>query len=396
MKAVHIMNDNLNKALSMLNQQHQIDTFIEMAKVYGVTGDEAIFAKYMEGLLHDMGVSFVYDKANEAFGGNTGNMIAYWPGTDSSIPPIFFSAHMDTVLSSADCIAEIRDGGIYSDGVHVLGTDDRSSMSGYIEALRALIASGVPCGPIELLITVSEENGLFGAKNIDMSLIKSRHGFVFDHPGDVGQIIRRGPTRTGFEITFKMKEGTAGGHIAEYADRPNAFMMGAEAYQKFPFGYDHDRECVLLIGLVEGGELTSMVPGEITYKGEVRALKQEYVEEKIAQIKAIADETAAKYGGTAVMTRNDDFVGFDIEENNPVYQCYQQACEAIGIKWYDDTSVGGADTNALRMHGLECITLGNGFTDTHSYNEHITIDNLVNIGRVCVSIALNWYKTHKK
>lgn len=389
------MNHNIEKALSMLNEQHQIDAFIEMAKVYGVSKDERNFAQYIEPLLKEMNFEITYDEAHKEFGGNCGNLIAYWPGTDPSIPPMFFSAHMDTVMSSADCIAQVRDGAIYSDGIHVLGTDDRSSMSGYFEAIRAIQASGVPCGPIELLITVCEETGLFGAKYIDISKVRSKSGFVFDHPGDVGQVIRRGPTRTSFDACFQMKEGSAGGHIAEEADKPNAFVMGMDAYQHFPFGYDHNRETVTLVGLMEGGELTSVVPGKLVMKGEIRGLEQANVNEKLAQIRKASEDAAQKHGGSAAISHKDDFLGFHIQDDNPVYRCFTKACEDIGIKWYDDTSVGGADTNALRMHGLNCITLGNGFANTHSFNEHITIENLVNIARVCVSIALTWHEMHQ-
>ena len=388
------MMSHVKEALAFLDEKHQIDTFIEMAKVHGVSKDEKTFAAYLEPILKDMGFAIQYDDAHKNFAGNSDNMFAYWQGTAPSIPPIFFSAHMDTILSSANCKAEIRDGEIFSDGRSILGSDDRSSLSAYIEGIRAIQASGMPCGPIELLFTVNEENGLKGSLFMDMTKVKSRYGFVFDHPGDVGQVITKGCYRSRINITFRLAKGEAGGHIAEQADGPNAFNMGMEAYQNMKIGYLDNHETVVLIGTMQGGEHSAVVPGKLVMCGQVRSYSEERMRYWHQQMKSVSEAAAAKYGGIADVESIVDYKGFEISDNNPVFQCFTASAERLGIKWYPDQVLGGADTNNFRAHGLNCLTLGNGFQETHSFKEHISIKNLVNVGRMTVALVAQWYEAN--
>ena len=48
--------------------------------------------------------------------------------------------------------------------------------------------------------------------------------------------------------------------------------------------------------------------------------------------------------------------------------------------------LGGADTNFLRSHGINCLTLGNGYRDTHTFQESISVRNLENMARMTVSM----------
>lgn len=386
---------DLENALAHLDRGHQVDFFLKTTLVPGPSLREKTFARYIAPILEELGFQLQYDRAGDVFGGDCGNLIAYWPGTDPTAEPLMFSAHMDTILDSSGCVPVIRDGMIHADGKAILGSDDRSAISAYVEAVQAVQASGMPCGPVELVLTVNEQNGLCGARELDAAKVRSRYGFVFDHPGDVGQVIRRSPYWRPFNVWFRIKSGAAGGHISEKPGLPNAFDMGAEAYRRIPHGYFDNGETAVLIGILRGGEVSSIVPGELYMRGEVRSYRREYAERRIAEIRRICQEAAAAYGGVAEFQAETGYDGYEIPEDDPAYRCFCQAAEAAGVAWYPDQVLGGADTNFLRAHGIDCLTLGNGYRNTHTYQESISIENLENMARMTVSMLHHWYQTHR-
>lgn len=385
----------LEQVLQLLDQEHQVHFFLETARIAGVSLHERTFAEYIEPILTEMGFQVEYDGAGDKLGSESGNLIAYWPGTDPEAEPILFSAHMDTILDSSGCQPEIREGVIYADGRSILGSDDRSAISAYIEGIRAVQASHMPCGPIELLFTIDEQHGLCGARELDVKKIRSRNGYIFDHPGDVGQVICRSPYWRPFNIWFRMKNGAAGGHISEKADLPNAFDMGTEAYRNMERGYFDDHQTAVMVGILRGGEVSSIVPGELYMRGEVRSYRREFADRRLEQLRRACEQAALAYHGTVDFQVESGYEGYEIDEANPAYRCFRAAAESSGVAWYPDQVLGGADTNFLRSHGINCLTLGNGYRDTHTFQESINVRNLENMARMTVSMIYHWYRQNK-
>jgi tripeptide aminopeptidase len=91
-----------------------------------------------------MGAQVEIDNAGEAVGGNSGNVIARFPGTISNAQPIMMSAHMDTVVPG-EGVKPIVDGDIIrTDGTTVLGGDDKSGCAVIIEVIRCLQEQNIP------------------------------------------------------------------------------------------------------------------------------------------------------------------------------------------------------------------------------------------------------------
>ena len=97
---------------------------------------EKLVADFMQDQLVKMGFTVKYDEAYRETGGDCGNLFAWWEGADSSIPALFFSTHMDTVLPTHELKPIVRGGIIYSDGTTILGADDRAALAAYLEAIR--------------------------------------------------------------------------------------------------------------------------------------------------------------------------------------------------------------------------------------------------------------------
>lgn len=381
-----------SKAASHVNEEKLVQLFLEMAKINGPSSKESLVAAYLEEALPKLGFQLTYDEAHNQFNGEVGNLIAWHPGTDDSIPPLFFSTHMDTVLPTEHLKPIIKDGIIYSDGTTILGADDRAALASYIEAMRAVIESGVPHGPIELILTVNEQAGLVGAKYMDYDKIKSKNGYIFDSSGDVGQIILQGPYSS--RIWFTVKGNAA--HIALNADAGNnAFIIASEGLLAMNLG-EIDSETLANIGIIHGGELTSIIPGTVTLGGEVRSFSKQKLEAQLKHMQKAMENAAEQYKGTVEVSIEEKYLGFNISKEDQLVQTVQKAADNICVSSYLTKTLGGADTNILNENGLTCITLGNGFQNIHSFRECISIENLINTGRLTAALIEQWYDHHKK
>ena len=379
-------------AAEQVNQERLLNLFLELAKINGPSMKEQPVADYLVNALTELGFTLEFDEAHKKFNGEVGNLIAWKEGTDSSIPPLFFSTHMDTVLPTENLRPVIKDGVIYSDGTTILGADDRAALAAYLEAVRAIIESEVPHGPIELILTVNEQPGLVGATFMDYSKAKSKAGYIFDSSGDVGQIILKGPYSSRIWIEV---QGNAA-HIALNAEEGNsAFLIAAEGLLKMKLG-KIDEETLANIGIIEGGELTSIIPGFVTVAGEVRSFSKEKLHQQLKHMEETMEKAAAKNKGKVTIKIEKKYSGFDISKEHVLTKTVESAASNINVKSYITKTLGGADTNVLNENGLICLTLGNGFQNIHSFRECISVENLINTGRLTAALIEQWYETHKK
>ncbi|MFC7391458.1 M20/M25/M40 family metallo-hydrolase [Scopulibacillus cellulosilyticus] len=340
--------------------------------------------------LEQMGFNITFDEAYKEFGGNCGNLIAYWEGTNPKIEPLFFSTHMDTVLPTEGLNPVIKNGVIYTDGTTILGADDRAALASYLEGIQAIQESGTPCGPIELVLTVNEQPGLVGARYLDYSKVKSKKGYIFDSSGDVGQIILQGPYSSRIFCEIEGKSSHIGLNPEEGI---NALLIAADALKNMKLG-KIDEETLANIGVIKGGEMSSIIPGTAVLVGEVRCFHAKGLKEQLDNITNAVLTAAEKHGGKAKVRVEKKYLGFNEKSESKLSKTAINAAKNIGVNGYLTKTLGGADTNVLNENGLTCITLGNGFRNIHTFNEHISIENLINTGRMVTGLIEEWYNAH--
>ncbi|OMD17557.1 peptidase M20 [Paenibacillus odorifer] len=384
----------MSRTIFSVNEKRLIEDFFEICKVDAPSQFEQPMADYLIEALGQKGFTFQIDEAHKEIGGECGNLIAYWEGTDSSIPPLFFSAHMDTVWSTKGLQPVIKDGVIYSDGTTILGADDRCAIAGYLEAINTIQENGISCGPIELILTVSEQRGLKGAHALDITKVKSKEGYVFDCNGDVGQIILQGGNST--RIHFDIETGEPqSGHFVLNPEAVNALVIAADGLKTMKLGIINS-ETNANIGILQGGDMTSIVPGTVEMIGEVRSFNRTDLSEQLKHMKEAVEQAAKSHGGDAKVSIDDRYVGFKIEEDDFIAKTAITSAVQIGVVPDITRTLGGADTNALNEIGLKCITLGNGFRQIHTFQENVSVSNVVNTARLTLAIIQNWYESQKK
>jgi tripeptide aminopeptidase len=374
-------------AAASVNQQRLIERFTQLAQINAPSGNEKPIAEFLAQTLEELGFAVEFDVAHEAIDGKCGNLIAWWPGTDPDAPPLFFSTHMDTVLPTADLQPVIRDGFVYSDGTTILGADDRAALAAYLEGIQALQEAGARCGPIELILTVSEQAGLLGARHLDYSKVRSHTGYIFDSSGDVGQIILKGPysNRLWWEIAGKMS------HLGLAPEEGvSAILIAADALTHMKLG-KVDANTNANVGIIHGGELASIIPDRVEMVGEVRCFTAEGLQTQVDHMIDAVAASARRQGGRADVRIEEKYVGWQVPRNAHHVQVAIQAAERIGVEPYFSETLGGADTNIFIENGLECFTLGLGFRDIHSFEEHISIENLVNTARLVTALVQEFH-----
>src|SRR6476659_10349503 len=150
-----------------------VDLFTEPAALPSPPGEERAVADVVIGYLRDLGLTVDEDDAGQKVGSNIGNVYCRLEATDGG-NPIFLCAHLDTVPPEGPIEPVIEDGVVRNAAGTILGADNKSAVAVMIEAVRRIVADGVPHAGIELLFTPKEEVGLRGAYAFDRTRLEAR------------------------------------------------------------------------------------------------------------------------------------------------------------------------------------------------------------------------------
>src|SRR5256714_1962605 len=277
----------------MINQERIKNLLLELVQIDSHSRKERDVAQRIKQYCEEMGAQCEIDDAGEAVGGNTGNVIARFAGTLTSAQPIMMSAHMDTVVPGEGVKPVVEGDIIRTDGTTVLGGDDKSGCAVIIEVIRCLQEQNVPHAPIEAIFSICEEVGLLGAKNVDVSKIKSKYGIVFDSD-DPGFLFTKGPSSN--ELVFKVYGLESHAGVAP-EDGISAIKIAAEAIAAMKLGRI-DEETTANIGLIEGGMATNIIPNLVVLKGEARSHSEEKLEAQTQHMKKCLDDVAGRHQAT--------------------------------------------------------------------------------------------------
>ena len=372
----------LTESFDRVQRDRLVNTFLELAAINGPSGNETLVAEFLDRRLRALGFSIEMDDAHQRTGGECGNLIAWREGTEADLEPVFLSAHMDTVLPTAGLHPLVENGEIRSDGSTILGADDRAAIAAYLEALTVIEESEVRCAPLQLIFTVSEQPGLLGSRHLDYSHVRAKRGYIYDSSGDVGQLIVKGPfsDRVRFQISGRKA------HLGLAPEEGvNAIAIAADAVSHMRLGRV-DSETVANIGVIHGGELPSIIPDEVEMIGEARSFSREGLASQVDHMRAEGVAAAQRHGGRVETTVERKYLGWELLADSDHVQAALRAATRVGLQPYFAETLGGADTNVFMEHGLTCMTLGNGFRKIHSFEEHISVENLVATARHLVAL----------
>ena len=161
-----------------VNEKRLVDTFLELVKIDSESFQEKKIHTFLVSRLKELGCRVYVDAAGKTYQTDApGNIIASLPGTVKS-KPVVLCSHMDTVVPGKGVKPVVKKDCITSDGTTILGADDKAGIAIILEVLRTLKEQKLPHPPVEAVFTLTEENGMQGAKNLDCKKIKGREGLI--------------------------------------------------------------------------------------------------------------------------------------------------------------------------------------------------------------------------
>ncbi|MET0647958.1 MAG: M20/M25/M40 family metallo-hydrolase [Pyrinomonadaceae bacterium] len=374
----------------MINEERIKNLLLELVQIDSVSREERDVAERLKQLCEGLGAEVFIDDAGSKVGGNSGNVIARFPGTIPSAEPIMMSAHMDTVVPGRGVKPIVEGDRIRTDGTTVLGGDDKSGCSVIIEAIRCLQEQNIPHAPIDAVFSICEEVGLLGAKHLDLSKVRAKYGIVFDSD-DPGFLFTKGPSANHFDFEIHGLESHAG--VAP-EQGISAIRIAAEAINNMKLGRI-DEETTANIGVIRGGEATNIITNLVTLRGEARSLDDEKLEAQTAHVIKCLEDAAAKYevtvDGVTTKARVESHVtreyhAMDVSDDSRVVKLVKEAAARMGLKVETMASGGGCDANIFNKRGIECANLGTGMRAIHTVKEWLDVKDMYASAEITLEI----------
>ncbi len=357
-----------------MENEKMFNDFLEMVKIPSPSKDEKEIYDYLIEKLENMGLEVKTDNASSKVGSNANNIYAVLEG-DSEKDGIILSTHMDTVVPAKSQKPLIDGTLIKSDGESVLGGDDKAGIAIVLEIVRRIIDNNIPHGDVEVLVTISEEIGLLGAKYFDVDKFINNKALVFDMNG----VDKIGYGSIGQKKYYLEIKGKSSHAAMEPEKGINSIKIAADIISDIETG-QLDFETTSNIGIVEGGSETNIVPDYVKISGEIRSHDKNKIDYYINKVIETAWENIKNYEIEIDEKKifpeldyeiEDCYRPFRLKKDSDLIKNLQKAGENLGRKQELIKNNGGNDGNIFNEKGIKSAVIGIGMQEVHSKNEKI-------------------------
>ena len=357
------------------------ETFVRLCEIRSPTGEEREIADTLMAELSAMGLEVSEDGAAEAAAAGSGNVIARLPGRSDEW--VMFCAHIDTVPHKGQ-VEVVNDEGVFrSRGETILGADNKAAVAVFVELVARHAEQGPPPVGIELALTVAEEQGLRGAKALDLTSLRSSCGFVADHASEIGEVIVTSPTQQKVIADFTGVEAHAG---IRPEDGSNAIAAAAAAISRMELGR-LDEKTTSNVGIIEGGTSGNVVPGHCRITAEARSMDAGRAAEVAGELTEACAWGATEHGCDVDVRVEELFRGYEVPRSSPALALAEGGLRRAGFEPRRTMTGGGSDANALIAAGFDCILLANGTRANHTPDESVAASGLDAMLEVCEGIV---------
>jgi tripeptide aminopeptidase len=358
-----------------------LERFARLCEIASPTGEERAVADTVLDELRALGVEVVEDEAAGPARAGAGNLIARVPGSGEGW--VAFFAHLDTVPHSEPIGVELVDGVFRSAGDTILGADNKAAVTVLMELAARAVEAAAPTVGLELVFTVAEEDGLRGAKELDVSALRSPYGFVLDHATPIGEVITAAPTYNRVIADF---EGTEAHSGIRPEDGHSAIAAAAAAVGAMDLGR-LDEETTANVGVIAGGTASNVVAGECRIEAEARSLDEAKAAAATAAIVDACTFAASEGDCDVDVDVIEMFRGYRLPPGSESLRLAREGLAASGIEPREAATGGGSDANALIAQGFECTLLANGTEANHTPAESVAAARISEMLGVCESIV---------
>ena len=277
---------------------------------------------------------------------------------------------------------------VTTDGMTLLGADDKAGVSEILHAIGKIVESGVPHGPISVAFTPDEEVGT-SADHFDLGTFAADYAYTVDGSRE-GEVVYENFNACSavFRVNgYNIHPGEAKGRMINaslVAMEINAMLPSADI-PRLTEGYEGFFHLTGMKGDCEKAELHYIVRDHSAELFDARKNTLRHIEKTVNE----------KYGpGTAELTVRDSYRNME-EKIRPVFEVVEIANEATrmaGIEPLHEPIRGGTDGARLSFMGLPCPNLGTGGFAFHGPYEHCTVEGMETVSEIIVNIAKLWAK----
>jgi tripeptide aminopeptidase len=353
-----------------------LDRFARLCEIPSPTGSERAVADAVLAELREIGVQAREDGAAEPARAGAGNLVARVPGDGQGW--VMFAAHLDTVPHEGSIEVVLDQGVFRSRGDTILGADNKAAVTVLLELAARHAERPAPLG-LELIFTVAEEDGLRGAKALDLAELRAPFGFVLDHASPIGEVVTAAPTYKRMAADFEGIEAHSG---IRPEDGRSAIQAAAAAISAMKLGRLDD-ETTANVGVIAGGTASNVVPGSCRVDGEARSLDDARASDTVGAMVDACTLAASEHDCDVDVQVTEMFRGYRLASSAPAVGAAKAALERCGVEPREVATGGGSDANAFCAAGFDCVLLANGTEANHTPDESVAADRIVQMLAVC-------------
>jgi tripeptide aminopeptidase len=360
------------------------ETFQTLCRIESPSGHERACADWVTRELSSLGLEVDEDDVAPRVGSDAGNLLTRIPSRADGDGGILLCAHMDTVPLTAPIEPVLVDGRWENANHGILGADNKTSVAILVELARRLLSGpDLPPVPIELLFTVCEEVSLQGSKEFDVSRLRSRFGYVFDHATPVGEVVLASPTHHRIDAELRGRAAHAG---VRPEDGRSAIAAAAKAIAAMRLGRI-DPETTANVGTIAGGTAINVVPERCQITAEVRSLDEAKAEVLATEMIDHFQDAANAAECDLDVTVERMFKGYRTRPKADQVQLAERALQACGYEPRHIVTGGASDANSFEAAGFPCTNLADGTERNHQPDERVSVVALESMFDIAITLV---------
>lgn len=344
---------------------------------------------------------------------NRPNVVAHVDGAGDG-PTLGLSGHID-VVSTTDDAWDTDPWNLTRDGDHLYGRgacDMKGGIAAYVTAVKALKAAGVELeGDLILQSTIEEEDGGVGGVLATLERGYQPDAVVVPEPLNIPNVGLSSAGVMYFEVTVPGRTA----HAATAFEGVDAMAKAIPIYQAlqdldaerktridYPRAYRAEPKLEghvtnINIGVIQGGDWPSTVPGEIVLKGRVGWPPGETREEVRTQIRETIEEAATADDWLTENPPTLEWFGWqaephEVSEDAEIAQIAKTAAETVtgGEGQFIGGSAGLDERFWKNYYDIDAVTVGPYGERLHGPNECTTVSSLIETAKTHARIAMEY------
>ncbi|MBR0573449.1 MULTISPECIES: peptidase T [Pasteurellaceae] len=371
---------------------------------------ELELAKFIKAELEELGITDINldDRAI---------LIARLPSNmDKQVPSVAFFAHLDTSAEQQnDTKAKIvkydgediclnkelniylkqsdfpelhnyqGDDIIVTDGTSLLGADDKAAIASIMNMLEYFVEHpDIKHGEIVACFVPDEEQGLRGAKALDISKVNTDLGYCLDCCG-IGEFIYENWNAGDCVVTFN---GVSAHPMNAKGKLINSLLMAHKFISLLPSGeapeYTENKEGYFWVKELSGNSAKTIL------KLDIREFDDKKYVQRMQFLQDLVDSLNKVWGNRIDITLTDRYknvYNYLNDEDAPAITYVKQAFKNLNIQEKIIPMRGGYDGAIISAKGIPCPNIFTGAHNFHSIYEYLPVKSLQASSRVTQEIV---------